>query len=259
MNVFLSYASGDRQVVARLASDLSHHRLSVWWDVNRANPGSSIDDAVTNGIATSDWFLAVMSPEAVASAWVLKEVRLACDTNARAGKPGLVPVLLDSCALPEGLRHRAHADFRYDYQDGFDSLLRAIGSPYRRALLDELLSESESSIGAAWAMSEDQHSWCISRLEGFLTAAGSADAAPAITALAQIAPDRLRPHLGRLLSADSTAIVRRALSAVGALRERTLTQLVLGLASHGNPAIRQAAREAMRRLQPGPPNRRGTY
>ena len=214
MKLFLSYASGDREFAATLASDLSRHRLSVWWDIERADPGSDIGQAITNAITDSDWFIVAMSTRAVASAWVLREIALAHQTNARWGKPALIPLLIEACTLPEELNHVAYADFRYQYQDGLESLLRATGSPYRGVLLKGLLSESEDTIRAAWAsMSPDQRAWCLSELETSLTSSASADSAAAITALAQVAPEHLRPHLRTLLTGRSVSLVRRALLA----------------------------------------------
>jgi hypothetical protein len=162
----------------------------------------------------------------------------------------LVPVLLEDCRLPKRLDHLAHADFRYRYEDGLDSLLRATGSPYRRALLHGLLSESDTTIRAAWAsMSEDERTWCLSQLETLLLAVESHDSAAAVTAMAQVAPNRLRPHLQTLLSEGSASQVRRALYVAGLLKDRTLRPVVAGLVSHGNPEIRQAAREALRKIQ----------
>jgi len=217
--------------------------------MERANPGCDIGDTVTAAIVTSDWFLSAVSPQALASDWVLREVRLARETQVRVGKPAIIPVLIKSCTLPDELGQLAHADFRFEYQDGLDGLLRTIGSPYRRALLEALLSESDGAIRSAWAsMSQDQHTWCLSELEGFLTSAASPESAAAVTALALVGPDLLRLHLGRLLVVKSASVVRRALVAVGTLRERTLQPVVSGLVSHGNPEIRQAARAALRRL-----------
>ena len=250
MKLFLSYASGDREFAARLASDLGRHRFSVWWDFERVNPGSDINEAIVAAIVASDWFTVSMSARATASEWVLREVELAHRTNARSGKPVVIPLLIEDCRLPETLDRLAHADFRYQYEDGLESLLRTTGSPYRRGLLERLLSESETIIRAAWAsMPLDQQTWCLSELELSLTSSESADGAAAVTALAQVAPERLRPHLKGLLAARSASRVRRALLAVGTLRDRTLAPVVSGLASHSNPEIRQAAREALRRIR----------
>src|SRR5688500_9453474 len=117
MNLFLSYASAERDFARRLATDLSRHQVSVWWDVDRAAPGSDIGGAITSAIEASDWFAAVMSTRAVVSDWVSKEIACASQASVRIGQPRLIPLLLETCRLPGQLESIAYADFRGPYED----------------------------------------------------------------------------------------------------------------------------------------------
>jgi TIR domain len=66
----------------------------------------------------------VLSQASVSSRWVEQELNAAL-TNQISGKGVVLPLLLEDCELPMLLRDRLYADFRADFDVGFQALLAA--------------------------------------------------------------------------------------------------------------------------------------
>ena len=88
--IFLSYARGDHSYVRRLAGRLAAAGLSPWYD-ERLTPGRRWSAEIERNIARCAAFVVVVSPSAMASAWVERELDLA----ERLGKP-ILPLQLGS-------------------------------------------------------------------------------------------------------------------------------------------------------------------
>jgi hypothetical protein len=87
--VFISYSSADRAYVQRLADDLMGNGLVVWFDP-QIGPGEHFAGVIQQKIDDCAAFVVVMSPAAMASKWVQREVEWADRRN----KP-VLPLLLD--------------------------------------------------------------------------------------------------------------------------------------------------------------------
>jgi tetratricopeptide (TPR) repeat protein len=125
--IFISYNHEDRSFVHRLVSDLKDRELLVWWDEWEIKVGDSIIQKVSDGISESAYLMAVLSPNSVKSEWVQREIgsvlmqQLSVDKNIT-----ILPLLLAECDVPVLLREIKFADFRRDYQSGFQSLLAVL-------------------------------------------------------------------------------------------------------------------------------------
>jgi len=101
-DVFLSYKSEDRELVAPLAEALESEGVSVWWDKKIA-AGGTWRETITDALAQAKVVVVAWSKrteDSAAAAWVFNEV----DEAQRMRLP-LIPVQLEPCSIPLGYRH----------------------------------------------------------------------------------------------------------------------------------------------------------
>lgn len=96
-DVFLSYASEDRDRVKPLTDALEAAGFSVWWD-RQIEAGKSFDRTIEQELAAASCVVVVWSTRSVESDWVREEA----DEGLRRGI--LVPVQIDPCQIPLGFR-----------------------------------------------------------------------------------------------------------------------------------------------------------
>lgn len=104
--VFLSYAREDQPFVTRLANHLLKHRIDVWLDVYRIDPGKSWARQIGEALDRCQLLLLVLSPAAVASENVDDEWNYFLDQ-----KKKLVSVLHRPCKVPYRLSKLHYVDF----------------------------------------------------------------------------------------------------------------------------------------------------
>jgi len=122
--VFISHNSMDKPFVRRLTDDLKKYELAVWFDEQELGVGDSIVQGVSNALKDTDYFVVVISQYSAQSKWVQLELSSAL-MNELAGKGIVVlPVRIDDTSLPPLLVDRIYADFRTDYDNGINALLR---------------------------------------------------------------------------------------------------------------------------------------
>lgn len=125
--IFVSYNHQDRGFVERLANDLNAAGLPVWWDQWEIKVGQSIIQKVSDGIDSSAYLIAVLSPHSVQSSWVQREIGSALMKQLSAEREIIVlPLLAADCDVPLLLREIKWADFRESYSAGLDSLLSVL-------------------------------------------------------------------------------------------------------------------------------------
>lgn len=104
-NVFISYIRENRDIVQRLADDLTAGGLEVWLDLKDLSPGVRWKDEIRRAIKSGGLFLACFSPEYYArdSTHMNEELNLAIEESRRrhADRPWLIPVLLAQCKIPD--------------------------------------------------------------------------------------------------------------------------------------------------------------
>ncbi|HMF51607.1 MAG TPA: toll/interleukin-1 receptor domain-containing protein, partial [Candidatus Saccharimonadales bacterium] len=124
-DVFISYASEDRDRAGKLASALTTLGWSVWWD-RKIITGQTFDQAIERELETAKSVVVLWSIHSVESEWVKNEASLASE-------PGvLVPALIDSVKLPLEFRRKQTADlvgWRGDpSHTGFQALCEGIAA-----------------------------------------------------------------------------------------------------------------------------------
>jgi hypothetical protein len=102
-DVFISYASADRERAHKIASSLEAHGWTVWWD-RKLIVGQSYDQAIERELEIAKCVVVLWSEEAIRSEWVKNEAAAAVERDV------LVPAFIDNIKLPLEFRRRQTAD-----------------------------------------------------------------------------------------------------------------------------------------------------
>jgi len=125
-DLFLSYASKDKDFVAHLVEDLESRSLRVWWDQPKVGFGDLIGAAIDEGIQASRRFAVIYSPNAASSKWVRDEIEAARSQESKRQKQGvasfIIPILYQECEFPPLLAGKRRIDFTQSYEDGLAEL-----------------------------------------------------------------------------------------------------------------------------------------
>lgn len=110
-SLFLSYSHRDRELVRRIAADLTERGVRVWLDEATLFVGDQLAERIRSAIAEVDCVAVVLSHKSVQSTWVRDEIAMAVAEEERAGRDKLVVLRLDDCAEPQGLDGRQIIEF----------------------------------------------------------------------------------------------------------------------------------------------------
>jgi signal transduction histidine kinase len=129
-SVFLSHSSADKPFARRLADDLREGGITVWFDASDIAAGDSVAGGIAAALGESDCAIVVLSPEAVASAWVQKELQIAVTRDVQGQSMIVIPLLYRECAIPILLLDKKYADFRDEnrYRQSLAELLDVLGA-----------------------------------------------------------------------------------------------------------------------------------
>ena len=116
--VFLSHTKADKSFVLRLAGDLEKLGFRIWLNEWELRVGDSLVGSIEKGIDESTWMIVVLSPDAVASRWLLKELRAGLVRETEKGTVFVLPALYRDTNLPAFLRDKFYADFTQSYENG---------------------------------------------------------------------------------------------------------------------------------------------
>ena len=141
--IFLSHSSQDKELATKLACDLTLGGFDVWFDSWEVEIGDSLYDRVFRGIDDATFLLLCLSPNAVKSEWVLRELDAALAKEKEIGPPGDPSSFCSpsaSCRRPS--RGRMLADVSCEYLKGLEDLkgaLRRRGADGARSEFDHRL------------------------------------------------------------------------------------------------------------------------
>jgi len=128
--VFLSHSNRDRRFANWLKDELQRRGVPVWYSQTQIVGAQQWHDEIGNGLERCDWFLLVLSPSAVRSTWVQRELLFALDSmhyNKR-----IIPVIFRPCEIKKlswTLSSMQHVDFTASRVAGLAELLRIWGIP----------------------------------------------------------------------------------------------------------------------------------
>ena len=148
-DVFISYASEDRERAAKLANALGERGWSVWWD-RKIVAGQAFDQVIERELETAKSVVVLWSIHSVESEWVKNEASAASERGV------LVPALIDNVKLPLEFRRKQTADLiGWDgdlSHGGFQSLCEGIAATMGSAAprLTTLPKESKSNGKPSW-------------------------------------------------------------------------------------------------------------
>jgi hypothetical protein len=92
MKIFLSYADADRSYAQRLASELTREGYQVWDAAQEVQPGENFSLKIGEALEQSKAMVVLLSPDAVKSQWIRREVQFALGSARYAGR--LIPVII---------------------------------------------------------------------------------------------------------------------------------------------------------------------
>lgn len=127
--VFLSHASSDRRLAERLVAALEAHRVPVWYSKAQLRGAQAWHDEIGEALNRCDWLIVLLTPAAVRSEWVKREVTFALIE--RRYRRRIIPVLARDCRFSR-LSWTLAGMQMIDLRAGFDAGVKAILSSWGR-------------------------------------------------------------------------------------------------------------------------------
>ena len=115
--VFLSHSSKDRSFVSRLVEVLRRHAIPVWYSETNIKGAQQWHDEIGRALKRCDWLVLVLSPDAVDSKWVKRELLYSLQHDRFEGR--IAPLLYRPCS-PDDLSWTLSLIQMVDFSRGFD-------------------------------------------------------------------------------------------------------------------------------------------
>jgi len=128
MPLFISYSHADKGFVDRLATQLVAHKVHVWLDRWELHVGDSLISKIQEAITGASGLLLILSKASVKSEWCKKELNSGLFRELDEKRVIVLPVLIEKCKIPLFLKEKKYADFRTNYDDGFNTIMESIAS-----------------------------------------------------------------------------------------------------------------------------------
>lgn len=155
LRLFLSYAKPDRPFAERLARSLVGLGYHVWFDCWEICAGALLTTKLDQGLASSDHLLVVLSPAALASVWVERELAVALYDEIVHRTERVIPLIVADCSPPPLLRAKRSIDFRGNFEVGFAQLavelhvLCQVSPSIRRSMASTAVASTHSPLSDA--------------------------------------------------------------------------------------------------------------
>lgn len=115
--VFLSHSSKDRAFVSRLVAVLRRHDVRAWYSETNIKGAQQWHDEIGKALKRCDWLVLVLSPDAVASKWVKRELLYSLQHDRFEGR--IAPLLYRPCS-PDDLSWTLSLIQMVNFTRGFD-------------------------------------------------------------------------------------------------------------------------------------------
>jgi len=132
--VFLACSSQDQGFMARLVETLRRHGVPVWYSQTNILGAQQWHDEIGRALGRCDWLVLLLSPSAVRSEWVKRELLFALQR--RRYQKRIVPLLRRRCRydrLSWTLDSMQLVNFTGNFAAGCRALLKAWGIGYQPA------------------------------------------------------------------------------------------------------------------------------
>ena len=131
-DVFISHSSRDRDFVERIVAVFRRHGIACWYAPSGILGGQQWQDEIGRALRRCNWFLLVLSQNALNSKWVKRELQYALrDDRYDDHILAVVRTPGDYFDLSWTLSSIQHVDFSSDFDDACASLLRVWGVVYQ--------------------------------------------------------------------------------------------------------------------------------
>src|SRR5271165_1059057 len=95
LEVFLSHASQDHAKARRLRELLTDNGVPVWFSPHHIRGAQQWQDEIGSALARCGWFLVLLTPHAVKSIWVKRELNYALIEKRYEDR--ILPLLFEKC------------------------------------------------------------------------------------------------------------------------------------------------------------------
>jgi TIR domain len=123
--VFLSHASADRRTAERIVAELRRCGIKVWYSRTNLRGAQAWHDEIGKALGRCDWLVVILTPAAVRSEWVRREVTYALIQKRY--RERIVPLLVKPCRhrrLSWTLAGLQMVSFRRSFRVGVADLLK---------------------------------------------------------------------------------------------------------------------------------------
>jgi hypothetical protein len=135
-SVFLAYVQEDAKSVERLCNELEERGLDPWFDRHKLLPGQNWPRSIEDAIEATDFVVACFSRNSVNKKGGFQaEIRYALDCARRVPLDDvfLIPVRLDGCRVPSGIRREIqYIDLFPDWERGVRRIELVISRQLRK-------------------------------------------------------------------------------------------------------------------------------
>ncbi|MEO6723832.1 MAG: toll/interleukin-1 receptor domain-containing protein [Blastocatellia bacterium] len=131
--VFLSHSSENHSFAALIAETMRRHAIPVWYAPTNMIGAQEWQDEIGLALKRCDWFAVILSPSAVESMWVKRELQYAL--LQRRFEKRIVPILYLPCdpeSLSWALPSLQSVNFTQSFDEGCATLLRIWGIGYQK-------------------------------------------------------------------------------------------------------------------------------
>ena len=129
--VFVSHSHKDQAFVEWLVGVLRRHQIPVGYSVTEIQGAQQWHDEIGRALKRCDWFVVILSPDAVASTWVKRELLYTLQQDRFEGR--IAPVVYRTCdyeQLSWILPQLQIIDFTGSFDEGCRDLLSIWGVHY---------------------------------------------------------------------------------------------------------------------------------